>query len=172
MLNRKSMLQDLINKYGVTRDEIVKKVVGDDPKDIEKGLKRLDEIVDYRDVNLDAAKNYAQATGATAEEVAAAVADIEMYRKTIKDDLDKQRNEKIAEATAKIHQEMDAVVKEAIDTQIYGKGAEWKAQRAAEAAAKKEASGKKKAKKDAEAEVVVNTEEETPSGDFSNPFDN
>ena len=45
--------------------------------------------------------------------------DVVYYCKSIKNDLDRERNERIAEATAKIHEEMDAKVKAEIEAKIY-----------------------------------------------------
>ena len=158
---RKSILADIMSANGTTSEVIVEKVYGSDESKRELGLKQLKELLEYREVNLNLARHFAEAAGGTQQEVQDFVNDVELYRKNYKEELDKQRNEKIAAETARIHEEMDSVVKESIEANVYGKGTAWKDAQLAEKA-KRAADKPKKVKKTETEEAAAVPEDGTP----------
>ncbi len=158
---RKSILADIMAANGTTVESIVEKVYQSE-EDRKVGYKQLKEVLEYREVNKNLVRKFAEAAGGTHQEVEDCVNDVVFYCKTIKDALDKERNEKVAEATAKVHEEMDAKVKAEIEDKIYRKGTAWQDANLAEKAAKKAESKPKKVKSTAAEEASTVPSEETP----------
>ena len=172
-LGRKNMIEDLMSKYGVTRNDVVAKTVDPtDEKAMEKGLAELDLVIDYRNVNLNVAEKFLNAIGADENEKRAALADIKLYKKEFKADLDKEINAEIEEIRKKTVTEeneaygrYDQKVKEVIDNQVYGKGLAWEEEEAKKAKPKKE-------KAATTVETVVDGDAGVEQGDADNdPFD-
>ena len=167
---RKSILADIMSANGTTVESIVEKIY-DSEKDRETGLKQLKEVLEYREVNKNLVKKFAEAAGGTQQEVEDFLNDVIYYCKTIKEGLDKERNEKVAEAVARVHEEMDAKVKEEIETKIYKQGTAWMDAQLAEKAAKKAESKPKKVKTTATEEAAPLPEETPIAGDSeADPF--
>lgn len=133
---RRSILADIMSANGTTVESIVEKVYQSE-EDRKAGLKQLKEVLEYREVNKNLVKKFAEAAGGTQQEVEDFLNDVVYYCKTIKEGLDKERNEKVAEAVAKVHEEMDAKVKAEIESKIYKQGTAWMDAQLAEKAAKK-----------------------------------
>ena len=165
---RKSILADIMAANGTTVESIVEKVYQSE-EDRKVGYKQLKEVLEYREVNKNLVRKFAEAAGGTQQEVEDCVNDVVFYCKTIKDALDKERNEKVAEATAKVHEEMDAKVKAEIEEKIYRKGTAWQDANLAEKAAKK--ADKPKKVKSTEESAPAPTEETPIVGDSAeDPF--
>lgn len=174
MLGRASKMVDLMAKYGVTNEVLVAKCFGSEEKATKEGLKTLDLVVDYRNCNLETAKKFLVNIGATDEEVKEALADIELYKKVYKPELDKEISEVISgiekEAEAKkatAYAAYDEKVKALIAEKVYGQGANWKAEEEKKAAAK--AASKKSSKKETSVTNDVVTEE-SPVEAAEDPF--
>ena len=162
-LGRPHLLTDLMSNYGVSAEDLVRKVYGDEEKQVKEGLKDLDLVIDYRNTNTDKVKRFAKAVGATDEEIAAVVADVELYKKEYKSVMDKEINEKISEIEKSIEQQKkdayadyDERVKQTIIEKVYKKGSAWMAQKETEKATKKT-----KEKKATEVETVESPLEES-----------
>ncbi len=158
---RKSILADIMSANGTTMESIVEKVYQSE-EDRKNGLKQLKEVLEYREVNKNLVKKFAEAAGGTQQEVEDFVNDVVYYCKSIKNDLDRERNERIAEATAKIHEEMDAKVKAEIEAKIYKQGTAWMDAQLAEKAAKKSEKPKKVKKTETEEAAAVPEGDNTP----------
>ena len=171
-LGRPSKLSDLMSKYGVSSEDLVNRVyVGGDEKMIKEGLRTLDLVLDYRNTNTETVRKFVKGTGATDEEIESAVADVELYKKEFKSELDKKVQAKISEAKkayeaqeAQIYAEYDEEVKNVITNEVYGKGADYVKDRAEKKASEK----KKKESKPTEVTTDSPVEEETVADPFAN----
>lgn len=174
-LGRPNKLTDLMSNYGVSAEDLVKRIYGEEEKAVKEGLKALELVIDYRNTNLDTVKKFAKATGASEEEVAAVAADVELYKKEFKSALDKEINEQISEIEKSVESQKaaayaayDEKVKKCIEDNVYGKGLEY--------VAKKEAEKASKPKKE-KATTKVETSSDSPVEEVSeeapaDPFDN
>lgn len=172
-LGRPNVLTDLMSRYGISSEDLVTRIYGNEPKAVNEGLKTLDLVLDYRNTKADTVRKFAKATGATEAEVEAAVADVELYKKEFKPELDKEVQAQIDEVRKaakeqedRIYAEYDEKVKNVITESVYQKGSDWQKAKAEEEAAKKT----KKAKKETVVEAAEAPVEE--AGPTVDPFDN
>lgn len=162
-LGRPNKLTDLMSQYGVSAEDLVKRMYGDGEKEVKEGLKALELVQDYRNTNLDTVRKFAKATGATEDEVAAVAADVELYKKEFKSTMDKEINDQISEIEksiaaqkAEAYAAYDEKVKQCIIDNVYGKGLDYVAKKEAEKASKP-----KKEKKATSVETAESPVEET-----------
>lgn len=131
MVVRKSILADIMRENGVTIEEVVNKVYQTE-SDRQKGIKQLSEVLEYREVNMNLCKTFAEAAGGTQEQVQRFLNDVKYFVKVFKGDLDKKINATIAEIDLKADEEKveayaehDPIVTDVTDNQVYNKGTDW-----------------------------------------------
>ena len=181
MMDRNSKLKELIQNSGMSLADIAKNIFGDSEEEIKKGLAKLDLLLDYRDVSSEDIKLWEKVVNilpnASEDEKKYITAQVLMYKKNFKSELDKKFSDHIAQmrkaeadAEAKYWaEEADPEANAKINGDCsWDKAVEWMK---AEQAKKTEKPKKEKKKKDATVVETADAPVESVEGIEENPFD-
>lgn len=157
---RTSILSEVMEKNGVTKESLAEKLYGDSQK--VQGIELMLEIRERSPKKVEEAIN---AAGGTSDDIARAKAELKAYQPIVKE-LDEARNAAVAKAIADAHAEHDVYATDAWN-KVHAQGAELLAKEKEEAE-KKKAAKKEKTETVLEPASVVESTTEAPVVD--DPF--